>query len=237
MKHSYDTKALKCKIFLDFLRNIARSVLDFYAKIHYSKYAMLNTSVLVLNKSYFPVHITTVKRAFCMLVSGIAHVVDEEYRQFDFHSWAEVSEAVHGDTIGLVDRIIRVPRVILLVAYDRTPKRVVKFSRLNVLLRDDHTCQYCGTKFPRTKLNLDHVIPRSRGGHTTWENIVASCHPCNRRKGGRTPQEAGVKLIRKPFRPRTVPFLGIIKGGLRFKAWRPFLNIVDYSYWNVELEE
>ena len=78
MKHSYDTKTLKCKIFLDFLRNIARGVLDFYAKIPYPKYVMLNTSVLVLNKSYFPVHITTVKRAFCMLVSGIARVVDEE---------------------------------------------------------------------------------------------------------------------------------------------------------------
>ena len=156
---------------------------------------MLNTSVLVLNKSYFPIHVTTVRRAFCMLVAGIAHVVDEEYRTFDFHSWSELSAAVHHDTIGLVNRIIRVPRVIVLVTFDRLPRRSVKFSRLNVLLRDNHTCQYCGRRFPRAKLNLDHVLPRSRGGHTTWENIVTSCHVCNRKKGGHTTQEAGVKLI------------------------------------------
>lgn len=198
---------------------------------------MLNTSVLVLNRSFFPIHVTTVKRAFCMLVSGIARVVDREYRTFDFHSWTEVSEAVHGETIGLVDRIIRIPRVIILTAYDRVPRRTVKFSRLNVLLRDNHTCQYCAEKLPRAKLNLDHVIPRSRGGTTTWENIVTSCHECNRRKGGRMPREAGIKLIRRPFRPKTVPFVGLTRGGTRFEEWKPFLSVVDYSYWNVELEE
>lgn len=198
---------------------------------------MLNTSVLVLNRSFFPIHVTTVKRAFCMLVSGIARVVDEEYRTFDFHNWTELSEAVHGDTIGLVDRIIRVPRVIILTAYDRIPRRTVKFSRLNVLLRDNHTCQYCSQKLPRSKLNLDHVVPRSRGGTTTWENIVTSCHECNRRKGGRMPAEAGIKLIRKPFRPKAIPFVSIARNGIRFEEWKPFLNVVDYSYWNVELEE
>jgi 5-methylcytosine-specific restriction endonuclease McrA len=198
---------------------------------------MLNSSVLVLNRSFFPIHVTTVKRAFCMLVSGIARVVDEEYRTFDFHSWTELSEAVHGDTIGLVDRVIRVPRVIVLTAYDRIPRRTVKFSRLNVLLRDNHTCQYCAKKLPRAKLNLDHVIPRSRGGTTTWENIVTSCHECNRRKGGRLPAEAGLKLIRKPFRPKAIPFVSIARSGIRFEEWKPFLNVVDYSYWNVELEE
>ena len=130
-----------------------------------------------------------------------------------------------------------VPRVIILVTYDRFPRRTVKFSRLNILLRDDHTCQYCGRRLARSRLNLDHVIPRSRGGHTTWENIVTSCHPCNHKKGGRTPKEAHMKLIRRPFRPKTVPFLGVTKGGIRFTEWKPFLSVVDYSYWNVELEE
>lgn len=198
---------------------------------------MLNTSVLVLNKSYFPVHVTTVKRAFCMLVAGLARVVDEQYRTFDFHSWSELSAAVHHDTVGLVNRVIRVPRVIVLVTYDRFPRRTVKFSRLNIMLRDKHVCQYCGKKFPRAKLNLDHVLPRSRGGHTTWDNIVTSCHICNRKKGGRTPREAGMRLIRQPFRPKTIPFLGVTRGGIHFEEWKPFLNVVDYSYWNVELEE
>ncbi len=198
---------------------------------------MLNTSVLVLNRSYFPVNVTTVRRAFCMLVSGIARVVDEQYRTFDFHSWAELSEAVHGDTVGLVDRVIRVPRVIVLVTFDRFPRRTVKFSRLNVLLRDNHICQYCGKKFARGHLNLDHVVPRSRGGLTSWENIVTSCHVCNRKKGGLLPEEAGLRLVRKPFRPKTVPFLGLSRTGIHFEEWKPFINVVDYTYWNVELEE
>jgi 5-methylcytosine-specific restriction endonuclease McrA len=198
---------------------------------------MLESAVLVLNKSYLPIHVTTVKRAFCMLFSGIARVVDQEYRTFDFHSWAELGAQVDHESVGLVNRVVRVPRVILLVTYDRFPRRTVKFSRLNILLRDKHVCQYCGIRFPRAKLNLDHVIPRSRGGLTTWENIVTSCHECNRRKGGLLPEEAGIKLIHKPFRPKTVPFLGLTRGGIRFEEWKPFLNVVDYSYWNVELEE
>lgn len=197
---------------------------------------MLQSSVLVLNKSYFPINVTTVQRAFCMLYAGIARAVDTEYRTFDFHSWSELSAAVHDETVGLVGRIVRVPRVVALTMYDRYPKRVVRFSRLNVLLRDQHTCQYCGKKYTRSYLNLDHVIPRAAGGKTTWDNIVASCLECNRQKGGRLPEEAGLMLIRKPFRPRTIPFMRLVSGGTVYEQWKPFISVVDYSYWNVELE-
>ncbi len=197
---------------------------------------MLSTNVLVLNKSYFPIHITTLRRAFCMLYQGIAKAIDDEYKTFDFHSWSELSVAAHDETIGLVGRVMRVPRVIVLATYDHLPKRSVKFSRLNILLRDKHTCQYCSKRLSRTGLNLDHVIPRAQGGLTTWENVVTSCHECNRKKGGRTPQEAGMKLIHKPFRPASVPFVEISHHSVRYDAWKPFINFIDFSYWNVELE-
>ena len=126
--------------------------------------SVLNTKVLVLNRSYLPVHITSVRRAFSLLYQGIAHAVNEEYRTFDFASWADLSVSVHDDTIGLVNGAVRVPRVILLLAYDRVPRRQVRFSRFNIYSRDRNTCQYCGKKFARSELNLDHVIPRSQDG-------------------------------------------------------------------------
>ncbi|MCX8073440.1 MAG: HNH endonuclease [Candidatus Binatia bacterium] len=198
---------------------------------------MLNSKVLVLNRSFLPVHITSVRRAFCLLYQGLAHAVDQEYRTFDFESWAQLSASVHDERIGLVDRVIRVPRVILLLAFDRVPKRRVRFSRFNIYSRDRNTCQYCGQVFPRSELNLDHVIPRSRGGKSTWENVVCSCHTCNRRKGGRTPEEAGMKLLRTPRRPEWTPFMLETFSLRRYKEWAPFLSLVDASYWNVELQE
>ncbi|MGH7964211.1 MAG: HNH endonuclease [Candidatus Binatia bacterium] len=198
---------------------------------------MLNSKVLVLNRSYFPVHVTSVRRAFALLYQGVAKAVDQQYRTFDYESWSALSASLHDDTVSLVDRVIRVPRVILLVAYDRVPKRHVRFSRFNVFARDKNTCQYCGKKFPRTELNLDHVVPRSRGGLSTWENVVCSCFSCNRVKGGRLPQEAGMHLIHKPFRPEWTPFMLETFSLNRYQEWLPYLNTIDAAYWNTELLE
>ncbi len=199
--------------------------------------SILTTKVLVLNRSYFPVHVTSVRRAVCLLYQGIAKAVDHQYRTFDFNSWSDLSSALHDDTISLVDRVIRVPRVILLIGYDRVPKRQVRFSRFNVFARDNNTCQYCGEKLPRSELNLDHVVPRSQGGLSTWENMVCSCFTCNRVKGGRMPEEAGMRLIRKPFRPEWTPFMLETFSFKRYHEWRPYLNMVDAAYWNTELLE
>lgn len=199
--------------------------------------SVLNTSVLVLNRSFLPVHVTSVRRAFCLLYQDVAHAVDEEYRTFDFDSWTDLSLSVHDETIGLVNRVVRVPRVIILVAYDRLPRRQVRFSRLNIYTRDRDICQYCGIKFPRSELNLDHVIPRSQGGTSRWENIVCSCHNCNRKKGGRTPEQARMKLVREPTRPEWTPFMLHNFSLRRYKEWAPFVSIVDVSYWNTELRE
>ncbi len=198
---------------------------------------MLSSGVLVLNRSFMPVHITSVKRAFTLLYQGIAKAVDKQYELFDFDSWADLAAAQHDETVGLVGRVIRVPRVILLIEYDRLPRRRVRFSRHNIYLRDRNNCQYCNIEFAKPELNLDHVVPRTQGGRTTWENVVCSCIECNLRKGGRTPAQAGIKLLREPIRPRWTPLLrgSPVKGAHR--AWLPFLNLTDASYWNVELLE
>ncbi len=196
---------------------------------------VLNTKVLVLNRSFLPVHITSVRRAFSLLYQGLAEAVNEQYQTFDFASWSELSVSLHDDSIGLVHRVIRVPRVILLLTYDRVPKRQVRFSRFNVYARDRNTCQYCGVRFPRMELNLDHVVPRSLGGTSTWENVVCSCHACNRRKGGRTPTEAGMRLLRPPRRPEWTPFMLETFSLRRYREWLPFLSAVDAAYWNTEL--
>lgn len=200
-------------------------------------YSVLNTKVLILNRSYLPIHVTSVRRAFALLYQGIAKAVNEQYQTFDFDSWSDLSVSMRDESVGLVNRVIRVPRVVLLVSYDRVPKRQVRFSRYNIYARDKGTCQYCNRRYPRHELNLDHVIPRSRGGTSIWGNVVCSCQECNRRKGGRTPQEAGMALLRKPYKPKWTPFMQDTFNLSRYREWLPFLNSVDVSYWNTELLE
>jgi 5-methylcytosine-specific restriction endonuclease McrA len=195
---------------------------------------MLNTHVLVLNRYYQPVHVTSVKRGFSLLYQGVAKAIDHQYRLYEFADWAALSAADH-DSILTLTRQIRIPRVLVLSAYEHLPKGKVRFSRLNIYSRDRDTCQYCGQRLPRSELNLDHVQPRSQGGKTTWENVVCSCVECNLRKGGRTPEQAGMTLLGKPVRPRWTP---IFRGALRrvtYREWLPFLTLADASYWNVEL--
>ncbi len=198
---------------------------------------MLDTGVLVLNRVYQPVHVTSVRRAFGLLYAGAAKAIDEAFQLFDFESWSSVSAAAHEDAVGTVGRRIRVPRVIVLLAFERMPRTRVRFSRFNIYARDDDTCQYCGQKLPRADLNLDHVLPRSRGGATGWENVVCSCVPCNLRKGGRTPEEAGMRLRRAPARPRWTPVFRSATRRAFYRQWWPFLSLVEAAYWNAELLE
>jgi 5-methylcytosine-specific restriction endonuclease McrA len=198
---------------------------------------MLNSSVLVLNRSYLPVHVTSARRAFTLLYQGIARVVNEQYQTFDFEEWSQLAVARDAEAVGTPGGRIRIPRVIALVAFDRLPKRHVRFSRINLMARDNFQCQYCGRRPHRAELNLDHVVPRSLGGRSTWENVVTSCVDCNRRKGGRTPRQAHLKLLKKPERPRWTPLANLMWSSVRYQEWRPFLSVVDASYWNVELAD
>lgn len=198
---------------------------------------MLNTAVLVLNRNFQPIHVTSVKRAISLLYLGVARALDEQYRQYDFADWAQLAAASTDDSIGSIDRRFRVPRVLVLTAFEKLPRTRVRFSRINIYARDQDTCQYCGRQLKRTDLNLDHVVPRSQGGRTCWENVVCSCITCNLRKGGRTPEQAGMKLLRTPVRPKWTPLFRNAAKPQAYREWLPFLNLTDASYWNVELKD
>ena len=206
--------------------------------------AALDASVLVLNKLYMAIHIISVRRAFCLLCKDLAEVVsleDGQFLTYDFESWREVSEfraknfqhTEDDDWVRTVRSVIQVPRVIRLLAYERLPKQTVKFNRRNIFARDNNQCQYCGKRFSTTELSLDHVIPRSQGGQSTWENIVCACLHCNVRKGGRTPREAHLTLIRKPEKPKRSPLLNLKMTHSKYQSWKTFL---DNAYWSVELK-
>ena len=196
---------------------------------------MVHSSVLVLNRSFFPVNLTTVKHAFCMLYSGAAMAVDGQYKTFDYESWSQIAIKQRDETIGLVNKLIKIPRVIMLVAYDRIPKTQVRFTRANIFARDGNTCQYCRKTFPKNELSIDHVIPRSYGGKSNWENVVCCCFTCNRTKGGRTPKQAHMILRVQPRKPRWTPLNRASLNGVKRQEWVPFLNVIDVSYWNTEL--
>ena len=206
----------------------------------------LEASVLVLNKMFMAVHVISVKRAFCLLCKELAEVVSLEdggFTTYNFESWREMSEyraqnfqdfhKEEDDWVRTSNSQIQVPRVIRLLGYEKLPKHTVKFNRRNIFARDNNQCQFCGKKFSTTELSLDHVIPRSQGGLTTWENIVCSCVACNVRKGGRTPKQAHMGLIRKPEKPKRSPMLNLKLSHKKYESWRTFL---DNAYWNVELK-
>jgi 5-methylcytosine-specific restriction endonuclease McrA len=163
--------------------------------------------VLVLNVTYEPLSVVPVPRAIHLLLASRAELI-------------EASEAViHSEHLQLP-----VPQVIRLFHYVRVPHNLpLPLSRRALLLRDDFTCQFCGSQPGRENLTIDHVIPRSRGGRTEWENVVAACSACNRRKGNRTPEEANMKLLKPPTRPRfwAMALLSMANNDV----WRKYLNL------------
>jgi 5-methylcytosine-specific restriction endonuclease McrA len=204
--------------------------------------ASLDAKVLVLNKVFLAVRVISARRAFSMLVRDLAEVIHVEnghYINYNFESWAEVSEFARKlepekhDWVRTVRLDIAVPRVIRLLGYDRLPAQTVKLNRRNLFARDRNQCQYCGHHFSTSDLSIDHVKPRSLGGGDTWENLVCACIRCNARKGGRTPDGASMRLIRKPIMPRRNPLIAIRLGQDRYQSWKAFL---DNAYWSVELK-
>lgn len=172
---------------------------------------------LLLNATYEPLKIVDWRKAITLWCQGKVEVI-----------------AVHDREIRSVSFSIKLPSVIRLLRYITIRKHFdrVPFSRANIYARDGHRCQYCGREHPVSELTFDHVVPVSQGGRKNWENIVTCCVTCNRRKGGRTPAQAGLRVIRPPRRPTRAPAVRLTFG-LRNapESWR------DYLYWNVELDE
>jgi 5-methylcytosine-specific restriction endonuclease McrA len=190
--------------------------------------AVLEHPVLVLNRFWQPIHTCSVRRALHLLCLGHAQVVqvdgEECFRTHDLGSWIDHSskandpEMIHGIRV-----MLRVPKIVVLAIYDKLPRLEVKFTRRNVFLRDHFTCQYCSKVLPENQLNLDHVMPRDKGGRTTWENIVTSCFRCNTRKANKLSHEVNMHPLRKPVAPRWRPLYGLRENGLGDESWNHFL--------------
>jgi 5-methylcytosine-specific restriction endonuclease McrA len=169
--------------------------------------SLLQEPVLVLNATFEPINVTAVRRALVLMLKGVAQA--EEMNHTEVHS---------------AQKAMKVPSVIRLLAYRHIPQQSRALSRKNILLRDRNTCQFCGRTLPASELTLDHVVPRSRGGRSSWDNLVACCYECNNRKGDRTPEEAGLHLVRRP-RPFTLhtsrQLMRLI--GHQEEKWRKYL--------------
>jgi len=167
---------------------------------------MVNDSVLILNNNYQPLNVTNVRRALGLLCVGKAHTVERD------------SMAFHSEHL-----IVEVPTVVRLNHYVRRPMPVLRVSRKSIFARDHHTCQYCGAR--GTALTIDHVIPRERGGKTTWNNLVCCCTKCNNKKGSHTLEQVGMRLRRQPYRPKFIPYISYTKflAAARNPIWRPYL--------------
>jgi 5-methylcytosine-specific restriction endonuclease McrA len=202
----------------------------------------LSSSVLVLNRFYMAVHVVNVRRALGLVfreLAEIIHLEEGSYANYNFETWLEIStlraadKQQHEDWIRSVNFELQAPRVIRLLSYDKVPRQTLRFNRRNLFARDGNHCQYCGKVFPTSELSLDHVMPRSRGGEMSWENVVCACVACNVRKGGRTPQEAHMKLIRPPVKPKRSPLLSVKLDNPKYHSWKTF---VDSAYWTVDLK-
>lgn len=212
----------------------AQGVEGQFASRRTSTTSALQSNVLALNRNFLAVQVISVRRAFCLLSKGQAEVIHVEggaYCGYSFETWQELSELKlelgdineSEDWIRAVNFRIQVPRVVRLLSYDRIPRTTIKFNRRNIFLRDGHRCQYCGKRYSSLRLSLDHVLPKSRGGGETWENIVCACLKCNVDKGGRTPAEAGMKLLQKPVKPKRSPLLNRQLSLSKYEAWRNFI--------------
>ena len=204
--------------------------------------AGLDAKVLVLNRMYSAIRVVDARRAFTLLIKNIAEVIaveDGHYRNYDFETWADIAELQHEfephhhDWVRTTRVTLAVPKIIRLFDYDRRPQRAVKLNRRNIYARDGSRCQYCGRSFSTRELTLDHVLPRVQGGENSWTNLVCACVRCNARKGGRTPLQAGMRLVKKPVRPNRNPAITVRLGSGKYESWKAFM---DEAYWTVELQ-
>ncbi|MBL4883070.1 MAG: HNH endonuclease [Planctomycetaceae bacterium] len=193
----------------------------------------LSRPTLVLNKAWQPVHVATAARSLIMLWNGTVKVVDPaDYQTYSWEDWSSIPAQSGDAVVQTVDQKILIPDIVVLQNYSKVPKQTVTFSRRNLFRRDGFRCQYCGSKPQSSDLTIDHIVPRSQQGGSSWVNCVLACIKCNARKGGRTPEQANMKLKRKPVRPKWNHLFDVPKH--RVSSWSRFISD---AYWNVELQE
>jgi 5-methylcytosine-specific restriction endonuclease McrA len=186
------------------------------------------TTVLVLNRHWQAIGVKTPMEAFSMMAAGNATALDmlgeHELRPVRWEEWLNLPVRDDDQSIGTVHGPVRVPTVLVLARFDRVPKRRPKFCAKAIWERDGGVCQYTGKKLRPGEGNIDHVVPISRGGASSWENCVLADRRVNSRKGSKLPEEAGLKLMRQPFVPREVPVTMLIRNTHQVQDWRLFLN-------------
>lgn len=193
----------------------------------------LARQTLVLNRNWQAIGVASVARTLSLVVADRAKIVDPiDFQQYGWKDWAKLIPKEDELFVQAVSLRIRVPEVITLTEFDRVPSNAVAFSRRNLYRRDRHACQYCGSQPGTEELTIDHVLPRSRGGTSNWENCVLACVACNRRKADRTPLEAKMPLRKKPVRPSWQPLYA--RHEMAIESWSKFLS---EAYWAVPLEE
>lgn len=196
------------------------------------------THTLVLNRNFCAVHIADWRKAVSMVYQGHAEVVDGEMATHDFDSWTELSSLMAAAPSGFAHAVslrIAVPEVIRLTRYDRLPRREAAFTRHNIYEHYRYRCCYCGGRFGTRELNLDHVLPKSRGGLTNWDNIVTACLPCNGRKANRLPKEAGMRLLVRPSPPKWGGVRSV--AACRIPMRESWQKLIDVAYWEKELRD
>lgn len=205
----------------------------------------LNNQVLVLNRGYVPVDVICVRDAISDAYTDTALIVDSDYTEYTWQDWYDLFSVPfdaegNAETSYVKDKNskIRVPEVIILNDFKAVPNRQIKLTRRHLYIRDKGICQYTGKKLSTREATLDHIMPRSRGGKNTWENLVLCDPRVNRQKDNRTPEEAGLTLLRKPFKPKWHPmYNSYLKQ--RPESWYKFVKKEDWEvcYWDVELLE
>lgn len=183
----------------------------------------LRAPVLILSRHYQPVRLSTARQAFELLFIGRAAALDGNYQSYDFEAWAGLPIGLDDESVGTTQGPLRVPRLIVLSTQHQTRPAMVPLTRRNVFLRDGFVCQYCESRLAVKDLSLDHVVPRSRGGGSTWDNLVTACRRCNRVKGHKLAAECGMEPVKKPARPRWSTVVQDWVAPRRFEEWDPFL--------------
>jgi len=199
----------------------------------------LKQPVLVLNKGWTPVGMVSVQRAIVMVFSDYsdgtpkAKIIEpESYAAMSWSDWSKLKPRVDDAVIRAANVVFRCPEVIMLTRYDKFPEAKTHFSRRTLYKRDHYTCQYCGCHPGTESLTIDHVVPRSRGGETTWTNTVLACVECNAKKANRTPQEAGMTLRVVPQKPK----IHLFKWD-RMKPVKSFEAFISTAYWEAPLRD